>query len=93
MTGVQTCALPISALGGPAQWASLRPEATRLAPIGMVTGTVTALRYLGAGTRVVIDAQGTELAALVPAGQPVPEPGATTAIAFDPGALHLMHDV
>jgi putative spermidine/putrescine transport system ATP-binding protein len=81
-----------AALGGPAQWASLRPEATRLAPAGPVTGTVTALRYVGSATRVVIDAQGAELAALVPSGQPVPDPGTTTAIAFDPGALHLMQD-
>lgn len=78
------------ALGGPAQWASLRPEATRLAVTGPVQGTVTALRYLGSGTRVVIDAGGTEIAALVPAGQPVPSEGATTAFAFEPSALHLM---
>ena len=78
------------ALGGPAQWASLRPEATRLAATGPITGTVTALRYLGSGSRVVINADGTELAALVPADQAVPLEGATTAIAFAPGALHLM---
>ena len=78
------------ALGGPASWASLRPEATRLAATGPVTGRVTALRYLGSGTRVVIDAQGTDLAALVPAGHPVPAEGEVTAITFDPSALHLM---
>ena len=78
------------ALGGPAEWASLRPEATRLAATGPASGPVTALRYLGSGTRVVIDLQGTEVAALVPAGQPVPAEGATTAIAFDKDALHLM---
>jgi putative spermidine/putrescine transport system ATP-binding protein len=78
------------ALGGPDQWASLRPEATRLTATGPVFGTVTALRYLGAGTRVVIDADGTEIAALVPSGQPVPAEGTSTAIAFDPDALHLM---
>jgi putative spermidine/putrescine transport system ATP-binding protein len=78
------------ALGGPESWASLRPEATRLAATGPVSGRVTALRYLGSGTRVVIDAKGTEIAALVPAGQPVPAEGETTAIAFDPKALHLM---
>jgi putative spermidine/putrescine transport system ATP-binding protein len=55
-----------------------------------VQGTVTALRYLGSGTRVVIDAGGTEIAALVPAGQTVPAEGTTTAIAFEPSALHLM---
>ncbi len=78
------------ALGGPAQWASLRPEATHLAATGPITGTVTALRYLGSGTRVVLDANGTEIAALVPAGLPVPAEGDRTAIAFDPKALHLM---
>ncbi|NJM83954.1 MAG: TOBE domain-containing protein, partial [Tabrizicola sp.] len=51
---------------------------------------VTALRYLGAGTRVILSVQGTELAALVPKGQPIPAEGASTAIAFDPAALHLM---
>ena len=78
------------ALGGPEEWASLRPEATRLATTGPVTGTVTALRYLGSGTRVVIRTGETEIAALVPAGQPVPAEGTTTAIAFDRQALHLM---
>ncbi|MEZ5798059.1 MAG: ABC transporter ATP-binding protein [Paracoccaceae bacterium] len=78
------------ALGGPAQWASLRPEATRLAETGAVTGTVVALRYLGSGTRVVIRLGDAEVAALVPAGQPLPAEGETRAIAFDSGALHLM---
>ncbi len=78
------------ALGGPAAWASLRPEATRLAATGPVMGTVTALRYLGTGTRVVIQMQGTEIAAMVAAGQAVPDPGSTTAIAFAPEALHVV---
>ena len=78
------------ALGGPAEWASLRPEATRLAASGPVTGTVKALRYLGSGTRVVLDANGTEIAAMVPAGQPVPAEGDATAFDFDRAALHLM---
>jgi putative spermidine/putrescine transport system ATP-binding protein len=78
------------ALGGPPAWASLRPEAVRLAAAGPVSGPVTALRYLGAGTRVVIRIGDTDIAALVPAGQPVPAEGTTAAIAFDPGALHVM---
>ncbi len=78
------------ALGGPARWSSLRPEAVRLAPSGPVSGPVTALRYLGAATRVVIRVAETEVAALVPAGQPLPAEGETRSIAFDPGALHLM---
>jgi putative spermidine/putrescine transport system ATP-binding protein len=78
------------ALGGPAEWSSLRPEATRLAATGPITGTVKALRYVGSGTRVVLDANGTDIAAMVPAGQPVPAEGAATAIDFDRKALHLM---
>jgi len=78
------------ALGGPERWASLRPEATRLSATGPVTGTVTALRYLGSGTRVVLRAGETEIAALVPAGLPVPAEGDMTSITFDSGALHLM---
>jgi len=78
------------ALGGPARWSSLRPEAVRLSASGPVSGPVTALRYLGAATRVVIRAGETEVAALVPAGQPLPAEGETRSIVFDPGALHLM---
>lgn len=81
------------ALGGPAAWSSLRPEATRLgaAPGGQtVSGTVTALRYLGATTRVVMRVGETDVGALVPTGQPLPEPGSTVAIACDSAALHLM---
>ena len=81
-------------LGGPARWASLRPEALRLvaADAAVLSGPVVALRYLGAGTRVQIAAQGAEVSALLPAGQPVPEPGSTVGLAFEPGALHLMDD-
>ena len=86
------------ALGGPALWSSLRPEALHLAQsgpqtgpqTGPLTGTVTTLRYLGSATRVVLNVQGTEIAALVPTGQTLPEPGAILSLRFDPAALHLM---
>jgi putative spermidine/putrescine transport system ATP-binding protein len=83
-------------------WASLRPEAVRLVPAGAaaVTGTVRAVRYLGAGTRVAVetgvvgapDERGYREAApaigvLVPAGQPVPAEGARVGLAAEPGAL------
>ena len=79
------------ALGGPAQWASLAPRShppCRHRP-GHRHGHCAALSRLR-HPRGDLNADGTELAALVPAGQPVPAEGATTAIAFDPGALHLM---
>lgn len=78
--------------GGPARWSSLRPEALRLtAPDGVaLSGTVTAHRYLGAGNRVTVALHGTEISVLVPAGQPLPDTGATVGLAFDPSALHVM---
>ena len=80
------------AFGGPAAWASLRPEALRLAAAAASTvkGQITGLRYLGAGTRVVLDCLGQEVAVLVPAGHSVPETGAEVGLAWDEGALHLM---
>ena len=80
------------ALGGPSRWASLRPEHTRLSASGPISGTVTALRYLGAATRVVLKVGEAEMAALVPAGQSLPEPGSTMAITFDAPHLHVMED-
>jgi putative spermidine/putrescine transport system ATP-binding protein len=77
------------ALGGPAEWASLRPEVVRLAPTGP-KGIVTAVRYLGSGSRVVLRMGDTEVAAFVPAGEPVPDTGSEAAIRFDPRALHVM---
>ena len=80
------------ALGGPPAWASLRPEALHLAPATAATvrGRVTGLRYLGAGWRVSVRVGDADLAALVPAGAPIPQPGAETGLAFDPAALHVM---
>lgn len=78
------------AFGGPAKWASLRPEALHLSPTGPVSGPVTAIRYLGAGSRVVLDLGGTSVAALVPAGADLPEPGQILSVGFDPSALHVM---
>ena len=51
---------------------------------------MSSVRYLGAGSRVTLRIGDTEVAALVPAGQPLPEQGAEAAIAFDPAALHVM---
>jgi putative spermidine/putrescine transport system ATP-binding protein len=92
----------VSALGGPAEWASLRPEAIRLADGGLVRGRVLSARYLGAGTRLTVAAGALprtpgylghnedEIAVLLPAGQPVPEPGTEIGLAWDASALHLM---
>jgi len=80
------------AFGGPAEWSSLRPEALRLvsAAQARVQGRVTALRYLGAGTRIALESHGQELAVLAPAGSALPEPGAEVGLTWEPGALHVM---
>ncbi|MCB6178574.1 ABC transporter ATP-binding protein [Rhodobacter sp. Har01] len=78
------------ALGGPAAWASLRPESVRLAAVGPVRGTVSAVRYLGAGSRVVLRIGEVEVAAYVPAGDPIPDIGSEASPVFAPAALHVM---
>lgn len=80
-------------LGGPAKWASLRPEALRIDAAGVISGTVTAIRYLGAGHRVSLTTNGSEIAAILPAGVALPEPGTTVRLGFDTGAMHIMDDL
>lgn len=79
-------------LGGPSAWSSLRPEALRLTSpqSALLAGSVTALRYIGSATRVQISTGGTDIAAMIPSGQPIPNPGETVGLAFDPSALHVM---
>jgi putative spermidine/putrescine transport system ATP-binding protein len=81
-----------AAAGGPARWCSLRAESVRLSDApGRAAGTVTALRYLGAGTRVVVSVPGgAEIAALLPKGAAVPPVGAPVKLDWDAGALHVM---
>lgn len=77
--------------GATASWASLRPESVRIGTQGArVSGQVSALRYLGAGTRVIVAVPGGEIAAFLGKGQPVPAPGETVALGWDDGALHAM---
>jgi putative spermidine/putrescine transport system ATP-binding protein len=77
-------------LGGARAWASLRPEALRLVPPGKgLDGRVVSTRYLGAGTRVMVDIGGHEVSAMH-SGQPAPLPGTLVGLAFAPEALHPM---
>ncbi|MCB1463628.1 MAG: ABC transporter ATP-binding protein [Nitratireductor sp.] len=95
------------AFGGGANWASLRPEAMRIVATegAAMTGKITGLRYLGAGTRVTVetgvvpptDERGAplhEMAPLlvvqVPAGQPVPAEGELVGLVCAPADLHAM---
>lgn len=78
------------AFGGPEKWSSLRPESIRIDPAAPFTGMVTAIRYLGSGNRISITTQGTEIAAVLPAGQSLPELGSTIGLGFLASALHVM---
>ncbi len=77
--------------GGPSKWTSLRPESIRLAKAGPASGTVTALRYLGSGTRVTVDLGGGQhVAVFATPGTMLPETGATVALDWATDALHVM---
>jgi putative spermidine/putrescine transport system ATP-binding protein len=80
------------ALGGPARWTSLRPEVVRVtAPDdGDHVGTVRAVRYLGAGSRITVDVKGAEVAAILPSTLPAPAIGSIVGLSFDTAAMHVM---
>jgi putative spermidine/putrescine transport system ATP-binding protein len=89
--------------GGVNKWASLRPEALRLAnngasdgpeggPEGGIDATVVSRAYLGASTRLSLDAGGERIHAVVPAGVALPQDGAAVRLAFDNADLHIMED-
>ena len=79
--------------GAPARWASLRPEAVHIVESNArARGTVTALRYIGAGTRVILAVPGGEITAFVGKGLKVPEQGAEVGLSWDDTVLHVMEE-
>jgi len=79
-------------LAGRRAWASLRPEAIRIASGDGEQATVTGHSYLGAATKLAVDMGGQRLTMLLPAGVPVPATGQTIAIEWNPADLHVMED-
>jgi putative spermidine/putrescine transport system ATP-binding protein len=80
---------------GQRRWGSLRPEAIRVADSASGDGVpakVVALNYLGAATRVALDAEGLRLHATLPAGQAVPAEGEAVVLTFNREQLHLMEE-
>ncbi|MGX5664512.1 ABC transporter ATP-binding protein [Rhizobium daejeonense] len=77
-------------LGGDEKWSSLRPEAIRLVSDNGLPATVRSHSFLGAATRVAVTVNGISLNIMVPAGQPVPAVGDSTAIGWKPADLHYM---
>ena len=78
--------------GGERRWASLRPEAIRMAGEGGIAATVLVSNFLGSTTRLSLDAEGVKLHAMLPAGERVPAPGETVRIAWAPADAHYMDD-
>jgi putative spermidine/putrescine transport system ATP-binding protein len=84
--------------GGIKAWTSLRPESIRLAVAGTrptggqrhAEGTVTAVQYQGAVTRVTVDVGGTPLSVAQPAGAFPAARGDKVALLWRPDALHAL---
>ncbi|SMH57857.1 ABC transporter ATP-binding protein [Mesorhizobium australicum] len=78
---------------GQRRWGSLRPEQIRISAGTSGDGVpaqVVALNYLGAGTRVALDAEGLRLNAVVDSGGALPEPGDTVVLTFNRDHVHVM---
>jgi putative spermidine/putrescine transport system ATP-binding protein len=55
-----------------------------------IPARVVSVSYIGAATRLGLDAEGLRLHATVPAGVTVPEQGADVVLSFGVNALHVM---
>jgi len=74
-------------------WGSLRPEAIRVRRDTSgdgVAARVVSLSYVGAATRLGLDADGLRLHATIPAGTAVPEQGDRVMLTFNRDHLHVM---
>jgi putative spermidine/putrescine transport system ATP-binding protein len=78
-------------LGGEKRWASLRPEAIRLASDG-VEARVENASFLGAATRLAVDIRGSRLHVTLPAGSDIPDIGSPIRLTWQPGDVHYMDD-
>ncbi|MCB1342778.1 MAG: ABC transporter ATP-binding protein [Pseudooceanicola sp.] len=76
-------------LTGERRFASLRPEAVWIGDSGL-PAVVKSASFHGANTRVVLEAEGAQLVALLPKGAAVPDAGARVHLDWDAGDLHLM---
>ncbi|MDI7860411.1 ABC transporter ATP-binding protein [Rhizobiaceae bacterium n13] len=80
----------MKSLGGEHRWASLRPEAIRLATEGGVSATVAATSFLGAGTRITAEVNGTRLHVMVPAGEANLAVGTPVRLDWSASEVHYM---
>ncbi len=80
---------------GQNRWGSLRPESIRIGPAASGDGVPARLvstNYLGATTRLVLDADGLRLHATAPAGARLPAEGEKVTLTFNREHLHLMDE-
>ena len=80
---------------GQHRWASLRPESIRVdrKPAGDgVPARLVSTNYLGATTKLLLDAEGLRLHATVPAGTALPVEGDEVRLTFNREHLHLMDE-
>ncbi|ADZ72264.1 ABC transporter ATP-binding protein [Polymorphum gilvum] len=80
----------LESLGLPPAWASLRPEKVRIGAGEALETRLISAGFLGASTRLVLQAGDQRLTAIVPAGQPLPEEGGIVRIGWNPDDLHPM---
>jgi putative spermidine/putrescine transport system ATP-binding protein len=84
----------VTALGQPARWASLRPEDIAIVgaadPASRIAATVITRSYLGAATRLLVDADGLKLHVLAGPGAALPEEGERIGLGFADSQLHLL---
>ena len=88
---------------GQKRWGSLRPEAIRVNRSGRgakvnagagegVPARLVGTNYLGATTRLALDADGLRLHATMPAGSDIPQEGEQVMLSFNRESLHLMEE-
>jgi putative spermidine/putrescine transport system ATP-binding protein len=82
----------MASFGGRRRWASLRPEAIQLSNGDGITATVQSTSFLGASTKLAVEASGTRLHVTIPAGQQAPEAGAAVILKWQPADIHYMDD-
>ena len=82
----------VATLVGSHRWASLRPEAIRLAEFSGREARVAATSFLGGSTRLALDLGALRIHALVPSVSTLPGVGERIHIDWDEKDLHLMEE-